>query len=297
MNQTQFTSGPAPLWLRFFRTGTAAFCLLHILSLLPDLNFFMGEQAFILDDITSYHSSSFLPTIHSLWMRVSEWIGKATFQGIVLAIYCASLFGILINRLATLCCLFALTLKLIINNSLDFYVYGLDYFEVIALFYCLVFSQGVPDVQGRGIMRLLRYSNLLKMLQLHLCIVYFFGGFGKMLGYNWWNGESIWKAIHLYESPAVFDDVSLGQNAWLWTALGIATIFLEMLYPVLMYFRRTRNWALAGILMMHVFIGFFMGLHFFAAFMIFLNLTAWVLPNKQLPAEVPKAEPDGLRTV
>ena len=34
-----------------------------------------------------------------------------------------------------------------------------------------------------------------RVLQVHLCFVYFFGGLAKLLGSGWWNGSNLWRSL------------------------------------------------------------------------------------------------------
>ena len=274
-------SGKQISWIDLFIKGTAAFCLLHIISLLPDLPYFIGDQAFVIDDISSVKNSSVALSTHYLWENLQSYlpIVKDDLVIAIIGIYILALVAMIFNVAALPAAIIALLLKIVVNNSMSFYVYGLDGFEVIALFYCVVFvNYHRSDIPARGVQRFLEPKNLLRVLQLHLCIVYFFGGLGKILGHNWWNGESVWKAIHLVDSPEYFDSYALGQYGELWTALGIGTFTLELLYPIGVNFARTRNFFMVGIIGMHCVIGIFIGLHFFSAFMIFLNICAYVFP-------------------
>lgn len=278
------------LWTTVFIRGTAIFCLLHIISLLPDLHLFIGDEAFVIDDITSVKNSDISFSTHSIWERFHSYLPleKSQFIGCFVGLYMLALVALACNRVPLLAVVVALSLKVILNNSMRFYLYGLDGFEVIALFYCFIFISSAKIVQLPGDQKFLRPKNMLRLLQAHLCIVYFFGGLGKILGHNWWNGESVWKAIHLVDSPDYLNNYALGKYGFVWTGLGIATFALELLYPLGINFSRSRNFFLFGIIGMHTFIGIFIGLHFFSAFMIFLNICAYVIPHQMRKKSVPQ---------
>ncbi|MFM8435933.1 MAG: hypothetical protein ACKOBP_11450, partial [Planctomycetia bacterium] len=49
---------------------------------------------------------------------------------------------------------------------------------------------------GRGDPRPSVRANIaLRLLQVHLCVVYLFSGCGKLLGASWWEGTALWGAI------------------------------------------------------------------------------------------------------
>ena len=77
---------------------------------------------------------------------------------------------------------------------------GMDNFMTIGLFYLMLLP--LPDrfsLDWR--LRALRPKNprLLgfwrRVLQLHLCLIYFFSGLTKCLGSGWWDGSNVWRAL------------------------------------------------------------------------------------------------------
>src|SRR5205807_469276 len=58
-------------------------------------------------------------------------------------------------------------------------------------------SGWLVDARWRG--KRLRNARLYglhrRILQLHMCIIYSFGGITKCAGLGWWNGESLWRAL------------------------------------------------------------------------------------------------------
>jgi hypothetical protein len=126
-----------------------------------------------------------------------------------------------------------------------------------------------------------------RVLQLHVCVIYFFSGLAKSLGAGWWNGGSLWRAL---SSPPfnVIPNHLLVYSAWLFPFLGIGVVLLELTYPIFIWWKRTRLIWLTGILAMHTAIGLAMGLYLFALIMIVLNLAAFgpsVLATRTSAAE------------
>ena len=161
--------------------------------------------------------------------------------------------------------------------------YGFDYFCVSALFYCFVFPTHRYCSVDRAVFRLQPsrwVTPSLRVLQLHLCVVYFFAGTLKALGPTWHNGEAVWKA---YQLPAFsgwgYVDVGwLGQYPLAWTVLGWAVVIIETAYPIVMWVERIRPYWLLATIGLHAGIAVFMGLYEFSAMMILLNLCAFQLP-------------------
>lgn len=271
-------------WLPYFRIFTSLFCILHFLALLPDAQQFLSDAGLIAPDIIDAKASSVVPTMYdiSLWINYPiDHIFLNVFSGVYLSVLLMLFFGIWSNFTAIICAL----LHIILYNSMHYYVYGVDNFCTIALFYCVVFP-----VHKNGSFHFLffsikskvnTYANYcLLLLQTHVCIVYFFSGLDKSLGYNWWNGESIWKSLHLVDSPHLLN-FQLYKYRPFFIIMGCLTFIAELVYPVFVNIPRTRKLFLGVIITLHLSIAIFLGLFFFATFMIILNVCAYYLPYAQ----------------
>jgi hypothetical protein len=113
-----------------------------------------------------------------------------------------------------------------------------------------------------------------RVLQVHLCLIYFFGGIAKSLGSGWWNGTSIWRALTRPPFNIISPEVLFRWQGAL-VFLGVITCLLEVGFPFFIWPKKTRLIWLAGVLGMHVAIGATMGLFLFALIMIVLNLAAF----------------------
>ena len=173
----------------------------------------------------------------------------------------------------------AWVLHLAAAGSGGFITYGVDSFMTIALFYLAIAP--LPDrysvdarLRGRRLNAAYRIGFHQRVLQLHLCLIYFFGGLAKSLGAGWWDGTSMWRA--LTRPPFnIVDPHLLLQWSYLFPVAGISVCALELLYPVLIWPKQTRTIWLASILTMHIGIGMLMGLYSFAMIMIILNAAAF----------------------
>jgi hypothetical protein len=65
-----------------------------------------------------------------------------------------------------------------------------------------------------------------RLIQLHLCVIYFFGGLGKARGWMWWDGTAMWFAAASFEYQSL--DLTwigryptLGSLAKIVSALGL----------------------------------------------------------------------------
>jgi Vitamin K-dependent gamma-carboxylase len=113
-----------------------------------------------------------------------------------------------------------------------------------------------------------------RVLQLHLCVIYFFSGLTKLLGTGWWNGESLWRALTRPPFDMVPSEVLI-HGRYLFIPLGLGICLLETSYPIFIWPRRTRLIWLVGIIAMHGAIAALMGLYLFGFIMAVLNVAAF----------------------
>ena len=113
-----------------------------------------------------------------------------------------------------------------------------------------------------------------RVLQVHLCFVYFFGGLAKFLGSGWWNGSNLWRSLIRPPFNLISPDILVRFKHAL-PILGISICLIEIGYPVFIWIKKTRFFWLVCILAMHAAIGLTMGMYLFALVMIVLNLAAF----------------------
>lgn len=111
----------------------------------------------------------------------------------------------------------------------------------------------------------------MRLIQLHLCAIYFWAGFAKLKGPSWWTGEAMWRVIANEE----YQTMDLTWMAWVpWLPFLIAhiTIAWEVFFIVLVWNPRFRPLMLFMGVMMHVGIGAFLGMWTFGLIMAFAYL-------------------------
>jgi hypothetical protein len=157
--------------------------------------------------------------------------------------------------------------------------YGVDNFTVTGLFYLMIASVsrnwwpiGTPSNISIRPQERLGFHR--RILQLHLCLVYFFAGFSKSFGSGWWNGDNIWGALTRPPFNVLRPELLLHFEP-LFFLLGTFVCLLETGYPIFIWSRKTRSVWLVLIIVMHLGIGLTMGLYLFALIMITLNLSAF----------------------
>ncbi len=272
-------------WLALLRVGLGFQIVLFCLSLQDDWNqLFAGESSgFIGRELTEAIVNIESPFVPRLGWLVSagNHLGlsdQAMVSLVWLVLLCAGccLFAGLFSRTAAISAWF---IHLCAVKSGDFLAYGLDNFTTIGLFYLML--SPLPDGYALDA-RIWRTPNkdprivgfFRRVLQLHLCVIYFFGGLTKSLGAGWWTGVSLWRAI----TRPPFDVIPV-HTLLSWQAilpfLGIAVCLIETGYPIFIWWRRTRLIWLMSILAMHIGIALVMGLYLFSSIMIILNLAAF----------------------
>jgi len=111
----------------------------------------------------------------------------------------------------------------------------------------------------------------LRILQVHLCVVYFFSGIAKLLGASWWEGTALWGAA-ANSRYRTLDLTWLARHPLLVNLLTLGTVFWEVSYAALVWPRLTRRLAIAMGIFVHLGIGLAMGMKEFALAMIAANL-------------------------
>lgn len=115
-------------------------------------------------------------------------------------------------------------------------------------------------------------ANLgLRLIQLHLCLIYGMAGLAKLQGSSWWNGEAA-LAILVLPEYRVRDLTWLAAYPWVINLMTHATVAIEVLYPVLIWGRLTRPLMILAAVLLHVGIDQTMGLTEFSLAMIAGNL-------------------------
>jgi hypothetical protein len=123
-------------------------------------------------------------------------------------------------------------------------------------------GQGGPSV---------RATVALRLIQVHLCVVYFFSGCGKMLGASWWEGTALWGAAANVQYRTL-DLTFLARHPLVINAFTLATLLWEAAYAALVWPRLTRRLFLAMAVAVHLGIGLAMGMMEFGLAMITANL-------------------------
>lgn len=245
----------------------ALFCMISFLFTLSDSYNIYG-YGYITSDINSLLIDS--KYINNTWFFNLFHNSKVIYAYYFLVfIYIAYLLFVILNYNQLTFSIISWVIHLSFINSSQIFSYGADFFITLMLFFNVLFSFTLI-LKNQNNQKIIQ-SAIFRLLQIHLSIAYFFTGFGKALGNDWFNGEAMYIVLN-NAMPAMFHNIT---NMLFYKILGWTVILLECLYPVLIIFKSTRKATLILIILMHLSIIVFLKLYTFGAVMILLNIIAF----------------------
>jgi hypothetical protein len=236
--------------------------------------------------------------IWSVWFHVTDPFWMSVVQGGF--ILCSLLFAIgCATRLTSVFTWFAI-LSFIHRDPAS--LFGADTMLAVLLLYLMIGPsgavlsvdhrlacwwakrQGLPGPEPRPSVS----ANLaLRLIQVHICIIYGAAGLSKLQGNSWWTGAAPWGTLANFEFtpmeyPAYVAFLRfLAHIRWLYeltmTVGALGTLVFEIGYPFLIWrpaFRKVWLWLAV---LLHAGIGMFLGLRTFSILMLAFNL-AFVSP-------------------
>ena len=121
-------------------------------------------------------------------------------------------------------------------------------------------------------------SNIaIRLIQLHLCILYLFGGISKLRGDMWWDGSAVWFALATLEYQSL-NLTWLARFPWVIALMTHVTIFWETFYCFMVWPKWSRPITLTLAFVVHGGIALALGMKTFGLAMIIANL-AFVSPE------------------
>ncbi len=111
-------------------------------------------------------------------------------------------------------------------------------------------------------------ANLgLRLINVHMCVIYFFAGISKLQGESWWTGEAMWRAFANLEYQSI-DMTWLAWHPWILNLLTHISVLWEVFFCVLIWQPRLRSPMLVGAVVLHVGIGACLGMWTFGLIML-----------------------------
>jgi hypothetical protein len=183
-------------------------------------------------------------------------------------LFAIAAFFLLIGFRSRLSALVCLLIHMMVFDGYNLTTFGFDAFLFSLLFYTLMFP--VHKVYAVDALTSNKDNYIdpkelnlyLKIMQIHLCIVYFTAGISNYGRQEWMDGTII---------------KSLASNPVVCMSLTWGTLFAEIFFSLLIWIKwgRINRVMLLSIILMHVFIGAVMGLQPFAWLMIVFDLSAF----------------------
>ena len=196
----EFATKPASARpLAVLRIGIALTLIGEAAILAPHLFEYYHPLGLVQSPINEAMAHWSLPSFRGLArVRFFSGVTDSRLLQIAFAVYVVAIHFLLLGWHTRIAAIVGWLLFLSFKASGSIWAYGAFEFAHIALFYCVVLPVGdalsidairKPTAPSRAA----RVG--LRVLQLHLCIVYLASGLEKASGDQWWNGEAIWRAL------------------------------------------------------------------------------------------------------
>lgn len=271
---------PHTLALLRILSGGMLFYTFAVWSL--DLESFLGADSWINNDTAKTLQSGGYAWSY-LWHVDSPGL-LWTLHLIALAIIGMFTLGLFTRYTAVLSWLITVAYSHRLNGAL----FGLDQVNAMLVMYLMIGPCGAVysldrllrrrrGLEGAEPQATISGNVSIRLLQLHLCIIYLFGGISKMRGEMWWDGSAAWYAIANLEYQSL-DMTWIARWPWMIALITHVTVFWEAYYIALVWPRKTRPVALGLALLVHGGIALSLGMITFGLAMIIGNL-AFVGPR------------------
>jgi len=269
--------------LAFFRIAIALLGLVQGGWLIGSIAMLYGPDGLIPWSVSSGIVDPYMPQLS--WLKPLSQLTGASATALVYVLmgtYLCSLGALLIGKFTRYAAFIAWAIQFTFINTGFMGAYGVETFMHIALFYCIIMPVGEVFAWDKLSLSTKpvesEWNTLsLRVLQIHLCVVYVASGAEKAMGIQWWNGEAIWQTL-MQGQFARFDMRWMANYPLFAKLLCWSTLLLETGYPFFIWWRRSRPYGYVAIVLLHASIAIFMGLQLFSTIMIIFNTTAFGWP-------------------
>jgi hypothetical protein len=224
---------------------------------------------------------------YSFWWWVEpQWMWTA--HGISMAILALFTLGLWTRVTSVLSLVVAISYAHRVPEAL----FGLDQINVMLTLYLTIGDSGravsldrwIARRRGEGEAGPTSRANLgQRLIQVHMCTIYFFAGISKLQGPAWWNGDAMWLAFANLEYQSM-DMTWLAWHPLLLNVMTHTTIVWEVFFCTMIWKRSWRPVMLAAGTAMHLGIGACLGMWTFG--LIMLVGCASFLPNEKVKGMV-----------
>jgi hypothetical protein len=257
--------------LAALRIATAAVLLLQALFIAPEFFEFFGSNGVMQDSLQRFFSSPGSPTL-APYLRALGGLGVSEKAALAFVggLYVYALACLMVGFFTRTSAVVSWFLHWTLTNTGACANYGADTFAHIFLFYLIFIPSGkvwsIDSLYTLSPSRSWAARLSLRILQFHLCLVYFSSALDKAVGPQWQNGEVMWRALMLpiYNQ---FDFTWLPQLPWLAKILAWGSLATEFGYALFIWPKLTRKLWVALTVGLHLGIAVFLGLHVFGFIM------------------------------
>lgn len=245
------------------------------------LESFFGADGWLMPDAVHEFHREMHTWSYFWWLRTPGQLWGAHLAAIVVfAMLTVGLFSRVVAPLAAIA-----TLSYI--QRVPGALFGLDQINaLLAIYLCLgpcgarySFDHWLAKRRGVGLVAVepsIAANIAIRLIQLHMCVIYLFAGTSKLMGLAWWNGFAMWLALGNYEYQSL-DMTWLAHWPRTVSLLSHVTIFWETFYCLLIWSKRWRPVMLILAILLHMGIAICLGMMTFGLVMLIGNL-AFVSP-------------------
>ncbi|WP_212005182.1 hypothetical protein [Chitinophaga sp. HK235] len=114
---------------------------------------------------------------------------------------------------------------------------------------------------------------------IHICMIYFISAIHKMNSDVWFHGVAVYYILNLERFNGTSLNTWIGNNTVVVVLTTYGTLFLELLYPILVWLKRTKMIIITAAILLHTGIAIFMMLYDFQ--LVFILIQGFFIDNKK----------------
>ena len=214
---------------------------------------------------------------HLWWLNTPGWLWTAHLAA--LAVFFCLTIGFCSRTMSVLAYLLAVSY---VHRVLPAF-FGLDKINCMLAMYLMIGPSGAYFSVDRWLARRraggvlappppsISANIAIRLIQVHMCVIYLFSGIDKLQGLTWWDGTALWLSVANYEYQS-FDLTWLAGWPKLVSTLTHITVFWEVFYCVLVWNRLARPVVLLLAVLVHGGIALSMGMMTFGLVMLIGNM-------------------------
>lgn len=265
------------------RMGIALTILVKVMAEFSHLDLLYSGRGIVQRFLSDPLEINFVLSLPKLvkWLHIED---ERVFLSVLYLVFGFSAVLLLVGYKTKWNVLICLFIHMFIFNGYNLLAFGFDGFLFTLLFYAWIFPvhkvfsvdhylnsyEAIKEEEG---------NFYLKILRIHLCIVYFTAGISKVAGQEWIDGTAIWSAVNQPQFYTSFTPIMMPiiAHPYICCLLTWSVLCIEVFFPILIWikFAKIRSIVLTSIILMHLFIGCVMGLGLFAWVMIVFDMAAF----------------------